>query len=149
MFWLSTVIKYVFISILYSEYKINNKNKKVLRMKNKIQNILLFKELNMPGFTIIPNEERDLSRYHRSNSNIQQEEYNNNSSSKIEEFKNEIDELVRQFRKDNEEADLEMRKAFEETDRKYEDATRSIRSKYPDLENLRSKYPDLDFYLGI
>ena len=65
-------------------------------MKNKIQNILLFKELNMPGFTIIPNEERDLSRYRRS-SNIKQEKESNNSS-KIEEFKNEIDEVVRQFR---------------------------------------------------
>lgn len=104
----------------------------------------------MPGFEIIPNEKRDLSRYHRS-SQVSQEssKSSSNNSSKIEEFKNEIDEVVRQFQLDNAESELRTRKAFEEADRKYEDATRSVRSKYPELENLRSKYPDLNFYLGI
>jgi len=50
MFWLLIVLKYIFISILYNEYKIKNKNKKVLRMKNKNQNILLFKESLMRKF---------------------------------------------------------------------------------------------------
>jgi hypothetical protein len=50
MFWLSIVLKYIFIGILYSEYKIKNKNKKILRMKNKNQNILLFKESLMRKF---------------------------------------------------------------------------------------------------
>ena len=118
-------------------------------MKNKIKTILLLKELNMPGFEIIPNEKRDLTRYRRSNQTSQESSKSSNNSSIIEEFKNEIDEVVRQFREDNKDADLRMRKAFEEADREYEDATRSIRSKYPDLENLRSKYPDLNFYLGI
>ena len=106
----------------------------------------------MPGFTIIPDEERDLSRYRRSNSNNQESKPQDSKpsvDSSIEEFKNEIDEVVRQFRKDNEEADLRMRKAFEEADKVYENTTRSIRTKYPELENLRPKYPDLNFYLGM
>lgn len=101
----------------------------------------------MPGFTIIPNEERDLSRYRSNQAESSKSSFNN--SSKIEEFKNEIDEVVQQFRLDNAKSELRMRKAFEEADRKYEDTTRSVRSKYPDLENLRSKYPDLNFYLGM
>ena len=87
----------------------------------------------MPGFEIIPNDKRDLTRYHRSNQTSQESSKLSNNSSKIEEFKNEIDEVVRQFQLDNVESELRMRKAFEEADRKYEEATRSVRSKYPDL----------------
>ncbi len=101
----------------------------------------------MPGFTIIPNEERDLSRYRRSNSNNQESKPSVDSS--VEEYKREIDEMVRQFKSENREADLRMQKAFEEADKVYENTTRSIHTKYPELENLRSKYPDLNFYLGI
>lgn len=98
----------------------------------------------MPGFTIIPNEERDLSRYrHSSQASQESSKLSFNNSSKIEEFKNEINEVVQQFRLDNAESELRMKKEFEEADRKYEDATRSVRSKYPNLENLRSKYPGM------
>ncbi len=83
---------------------------------------------------MVPDEERDLSRYHNNQeSKPQDSKSSKNSSSKFEEIMKELDEGLRLRDLEDKKEEEKMRKRFEEIHLEYKNTLKKIRSKYPNF----------------
>ena len=87
----------------------------------------------MPGFEIIPDEERDLSRYHRSITTTPTTVETKKEISEEEKAKaiKEFEEALQKIIKKDREADKKMREEFARADREYEKKKEEAKRLYP------------------